>query len=49
MTFLSFVFILTSLLTFVAGQLFLKRAMESTTKGAMVTRGLLRSLEPASF
>jgi drug/metabolite transporter (DMT)-like permease len=33
MTFLSFVFILTSLLTFVAGQLFLKRAMESTTGG----------------
>jgi drug/metabolite transporter (DMT)-like permease len=33
MTFLPFVFILTSLLTFVAGQLFLKRAMESTTKG----------------
>jgi drug/metabolite transporter (DMT)-like permease len=32
MTFLSFVFILTSLLTFVAGQLFLKRAMESTGK-----------------
>jgi drug/metabolite transporter (DMT)-like permease len=32
-TFLSFVFILTSLVTFVAGQLFLKRAMESTTKG----------------
>lgn len=32
MTFLSFVFILTSLLTFVAGQLFLKRAMESTTE-----------------
>jgi uncharacterized membrane protein len=34
MTFLSFVFILTSLLTFVAGQLFLKRAMESTTRGS---------------
>ena len=33
MTLLSFVFILTSLVTFVAGQLFLKRAMESTTKG----------------
>jgi drug/metabolite transporter (DMT)-like permease len=33
MTFLSFVFILTSLITFVAGQLFLKRAMESTTRG----------------
>ncbi len=32
MTSLSFVFILTSLVTFVAGQLFLKRAMESTTK-----------------
>jgi uncharacterized membrane protein len=32
MTFLSFVFILTSLITFVAGQLFLKRAMESTTR-----------------
>ena len=32
MTFLSFVFILTSLVTFVAGQLFLKRAMESTTQ-----------------
>src|SRR5205823_12381516 len=34
MTFLSFVFILTSLVTFVAGQLFLKRAMESTTKSS---------------
>jgi drug/metabolite transporter (DMT)-like permease len=33
MTFLPFVFILTSLITFVAGQLFLKRAMESTTAG----------------
>ena len=33
MTCLSFVFILTSLFTFVAGQLFLKRAMESTTQG----------------
>ena len=32
MTFLSFAFILTSLVTFVAGQLFLKRAMESTTQ-----------------
>jgi drug/metabolite transporter (DMT)-like permease len=32
MTFLSFVFILTSLITFVAGQLFLKRAMESTPR-----------------
>ena len=32
MTFLSFVFILTSLVTFVAGQLFLKRAMEASTK-----------------
>jgi uncharacterized membrane protein len=29
---LAFFFILTSLVTFVAGQLFLKRAMESTTK-----------------
>jgi drug/metabolite transporter (DMT)-like permease len=33
-TFLSLVFILTSLVTFVAGQLFLKRAMESTTKSS---------------
>jgi drug/metabolite transporter (DMT)-like permease len=33
MTILSFVFILTSLITFVAGQLFLKRAMEPMTKG----------------
>jgi drug/metabolite transporter (DMT)-like permease len=32
-TLLSFAFILTSLVTFVAGQLFLKRAMESTAKG----------------
>jgi drug/metabolite transporter (DMT)-like permease len=31
-SFLSFVFILTSLVTFVAGQLFLKRAMEPTTQ-----------------
>jgi uncharacterized membrane protein len=30
MNFLAFTFILTSLVTFVAGQLFLKRAMEST-------------------
>ena len=33
MTLLSFAFILTSLVTFVAGQLFLKRAMESTKGG----------------
>lgn len=33
MTLLSFAFILTSLVTFVAGQLFLKRAMESTKSG----------------
>jgi len=33
MIFLPFVFILTSLVTFVAGQLFLKRAMESTKGG----------------
>ena len=32
MNLLAFFFILTSLVTFVAGQLFLKRAMESTTK-----------------
>ena len=32
MNFLAFLFILTSLVTFVAGQLFLKRAMESTTR-----------------
>jgi uncharacterized membrane protein len=32
-TLLSFAFILTSLVTFVAGQLFLKRAMESTKGG----------------
>jgi drug/metabolite transporter (DMT)-like permease len=30
--FLAFLFIVTSLVTFVAGQLFLKRAMDSTTK-----------------
>jgi drug/metabolite transporter (DMT)-like permease len=33
-TSLSLVFILTSLVTFVVGQLFLKRAMESTTKSS---------------
>ncbi|MDP9003740.1 MAG: EamA family transporter [Verrucomicrobiota bacterium] len=32
MSFLSFVFILTSLFTFVGGQLFLKKAMESTSR-----------------
>ena len=32
MNFLAFSFILTSLVTFVAGQLFLKHAMESTTR-----------------
>jgi drug/metabolite transporter (DMT)-like permease len=45
---LSFVFILTSLGTFVAGQLFLKRAMESTAKtgkghprfGALIAMGI---------
>jgi uncharacterized membrane protein len=38
MTVLSFVFILTSLLTFVAGQLFLKKAMDSTTEGGNRSR-----------
>jgi drug/metabolite transporter (DMT)-like permease len=41
--FLAFFFIVTSLVTFVAGQLFLKRAMESTTRsdGTRARLGLL--------
>jgi drug/metabolite transporter (DMT)-like permease len=38
MTFLPFLFIVTSLVTFVAGQLFLKKAMEPTPSGGVHVR-----------
>jgi len=46
---LAFFFIVTSLVTFVAGQLFLKRAMESTATGAGTRARLIRLLGSGIF
>jgi drug/metabolite transporter (DMT)-like permease len=46
---LSFFFILTSLITFVAGQLFLKRAMESTLKNEGTRRRFIALLGGGIF
>ena len=49
MNFLAFSFILTSLVTFVAGQLFLKHAMESTTRTDGTRRRLVLLLSSGIF
>ena len=49
MNLLAFFFIVTSLVTFVAGQLFLKRAMESTATSAGTRARLIRLLGSGIF
>ena len=49
MNLLAFLFIVTSLVTFVAGQLFLKRAMDSTTSSAGARRRLIGLLAAGIF
>ena len=49
MNLLAFSFILTSLVTFVAGQLFLKRAMESTAKTDSTRARFIRLLGGGIF